>query len=205
MRYFLLVCTHNAGRPQMARAFFERHAPDGIRAESAGEDPAREIWPGVVEAVAEVGIDIAKRRPKKLLTEMQLHARLGRDARLRRAMPLRSRQRSRTGTFPIPPACRSNGCDRSAMRSSAGCATLRRTGSRRSEATAARTTPASRACSGACLRLSSASLGGADCACAHAILDDDNEVPIRSTIMTLATRQARERLRAERRDVLAPV
>ena len=70
MRYVLFVCTHNAGRSQMAQAFVERHAPDDIRAESAGEEPAAEIWPDVVEAMAEIGIDISKRRPKKLLPEM---------------------------------------------------------------------------------------------------------------------------------------
>lgn len=34
MRYVLFVCTHNAGRSQMAPAFFERYAPDDLRAES---------------------------------------------------------------------------------------------------------------------------------------------------------------------------
>ena len=74
MRYVLFVCNHNAGRSQMAQAFFERHAPAGIRAESAGSDPAHEVWPTVVEAMAEVGIDLAGRKPRKLILEMQLHA-----------------------------------------------------------------------------------------------------------------------------------
>jgi arsenate reductase len=74
MKYVLFVCTHNAGRSQMAQAFFERHAPADIRAESAGQEPAREIWPHVVEAMREVDIDIAERRPRKLTVEMQLHA-----------------------------------------------------------------------------------------------------------------------------------
>ena len=42
MKYVLFVCTHNAGRSQMAQALFERYAPDDVRAESAGSDPARE-------------------------------------------------------------------------------------------------------------------------------------------------------------------
>jgi protein-tyrosine-phosphatase len=58
----------------MAQAFFERHSPDDVRAESAGQDPAREVWPAVVEAMSEVGIDISRRQPKKLTLEMQLHA-----------------------------------------------------------------------------------------------------------------------------------
>lgn len=74
MRYVLFVCTHNAGRSQMAHAFFERYAPSDIRAESAGTQPAHEVWPTVVEAMAEVGIDLSRKRPQKLLVEMQLHA-----------------------------------------------------------------------------------------------------------------------------------
>jgi arsenate reductase (thioredoxin) len=74
MKYVLFVCTHNAGRSQMAQAFFERFAPADVRAESAGQEPADRVWPNVVEAMAEVGIDIAGRHPKKLDLEMQLHA-----------------------------------------------------------------------------------------------------------------------------------
>ncbi|MBA3370191.1 MAG: arsenate reductase ArsC [Thermoleophilaceae bacterium] len=74
MRYVLFVCTHNAGRSQMAQAFFERHGPADVRAESAGQEPAAQVWPEVVEAMAEVGIDLADRRPTKLTVEMQLHA-----------------------------------------------------------------------------------------------------------------------------------
>ena len=74
MRYVLFVCTHNAGRSQMAQAFFERHGPPDVRAESAGQEPADQVWPKVVDAMAEVGIDLSARRPKKLTVEMQRHA-----------------------------------------------------------------------------------------------------------------------------------
>jgi arsenate reductase (thioredoxin) len=74
MKYVLFVCTHNAGRSQMAQAFFERHAPEDIRAESAGSDPATAVWPAVIEAMEEVGVDLRGRRPQKLMVEMQLHA-----------------------------------------------------------------------------------------------------------------------------------
>lgn len=74
MRYVLFVCTHNAGRSQIAQAFFEQYAPDDLRAESAGQAPADAIWPNVVEAMREVGIDISGRKPKKVELEMQLHA-----------------------------------------------------------------------------------------------------------------------------------
>jgi protein-tyrosine-phosphatase len=74
LRYVLFVCNHNAGRSQMAQAFMERDGPRDVRAESAGTEPAREVWPPVVEAMREVGIDLAARKPKKLTLEMQLHA-----------------------------------------------------------------------------------------------------------------------------------
>jgi arsenate reductase len=73
MRYVLFVCTQNAGRSQMAQAFFERHGPDDVRGESAGDAPASEVHPVVVEAMREVGVDLTGRRPKKLTLEMQLH------------------------------------------------------------------------------------------------------------------------------------
>ncbi len=74
MKFVLFVCNHNAGRSQMAQAFFERIAPPNVRAESAGQQPAKAVWPVVVEAMREVGFDLSDRRPKKLTVEMQLHA-----------------------------------------------------------------------------------------------------------------------------------
>ena len=75
MKYVLFVCSQNAGRSQMAQAFFERHAPPDIRAESAGAEPRSQgIWPNVVEAMREVGVDLTGRKPKKLSVETQLHA-----------------------------------------------------------------------------------------------------------------------------------
>jgi arsenate reductase len=75
VKYVLFVCTQNAGRSQMAQALFERHAPAEVRAESAGQQPRREgVWPNVVEAMREIGVDIGQRKPKRLTVEMQLHA-----------------------------------------------------------------------------------------------------------------------------------
>ena len=74
MRYVLFVCNHNAGRSQMAQAFFERLAPPDVRAESAGQDPAKAVWPNVVAVMREIGIDLSGHKPKKLTVEMQLHA-----------------------------------------------------------------------------------------------------------------------------------
>jgi arsenate reductase len=74
MKYVLFVCTHNAGRSQIAQALFERYAPDDVRAESAGSQPERRVWPEVVEVMNEIGIDLSGRKPKRLSVEMQLHA-----------------------------------------------------------------------------------------------------------------------------------
>ena len=64
----LFVCVHNAGRSQMAAALLAHHAGDRIAVRSAGTAPAEEINPAVVEAMAEVGIDLhaAGAHPKKL-------------------------------------------------------------------------------------------------------------------------------------------
>jgi arsenate reductase len=74
MKYVLFVCTHNAGRSQMAEALFQRYAPGDVRAESAGSDPGRAVWPAAVDVMPEIDIDISDRRPKRLTIEMQLHA-----------------------------------------------------------------------------------------------------------------------------------
>jgi protein-tyrosine-phosphatase len=64
----LFVCVHNAGRSQMAAAFLARHAGDRVVVRSAGSAPAEDINPAVVEAMAEVDIDLRATgaRPKKL-------------------------------------------------------------------------------------------------------------------------------------------
>jgi arsenate reductase len=74
VKYVLFVCTHNAGRSQMAQALFERDCTHDCRAESAGSDPADRVWPEVVEVMREVGIDLSGHKPKRLSVEMQLHA-----------------------------------------------------------------------------------------------------------------------------------
>jgi arsenate reductase len=74
MKYVLFVCTHNAGRSQMAQALFERYAPDDVRSESAGSVPASQVWPEVIKVMRELDIDLSGRKPKRLSVEMQLHA-----------------------------------------------------------------------------------------------------------------------------------
>jgi len=74
VKYVLFVCNQNAGRSQMAQAFFERDAPEGFRAESAGTTPAARVHPEVISVMRELGIDLDGRRPQRLALEMQLHA-----------------------------------------------------------------------------------------------------------------------------------
>lgn len=65
----LFVCVHNAGRSQMAAAFLTRLSGDRVEVRSAGSAPADAVNPAVVEALAEVGIDISAETPKVLTTE----------------------------------------------------------------------------------------------------------------------------------------
>ncbi|MDT4978110.1 MAG: hypothetical protein QOG98_3868 [Pseudonocardiales bacterium] len=62
----LFVCVHNAGRSQMAAGWLTHLAGDGIEVRSAGSEPAAQINPVAVEAMREVGIDIAAEQPKLL-------------------------------------------------------------------------------------------------------------------------------------------
>jgi arsenate reductase (thioredoxin) len=62
----LFVCVHNAGRSQMAAALLDAKADGRVRVRSAGSEPADEVNPAAVEALAEVGLDISKEFPKPL-------------------------------------------------------------------------------------------------------------------------------------------
>jgi arsenate reductase (thioredoxin) len=62
----LFACLHNAGRSQMAAALFDRAAAGRHAASSAGTAPAERIHPEVIEAMAEVGIDLSARLPRRL-------------------------------------------------------------------------------------------------------------------------------------------
>jgi protein-tyrosine-phosphatase len=65
----LFVCVHNAGRSQMAAAWLTHLAGDRVEVRSAGSEPAETVNPAVVEAMREVGIDIASETPKVLTIE----------------------------------------------------------------------------------------------------------------------------------------
>jgi arsenate reductase len=62
----LFVCVGNAGRSQMAAALLDDRAHGRIRVRSAGSVPAAEIYPAVLEAMAELGIDVHEESPKPL-------------------------------------------------------------------------------------------------------------------------------------------
>ena len=62
----LFVCVHNAGRSQMAAAFLTHLSAGAVEVRSAGSEPADQINPAAVQAMAEVGIDITAEKPKIL-------------------------------------------------------------------------------------------------------------------------------------------
>jgi len=65
----LFVCVHNAGRSQMAAGFLTALAGNAVEVRSAGSLPADTVNPAAVEAMREVGIDIAHQHPKVLTTD----------------------------------------------------------------------------------------------------------------------------------------
>ena len=67
----MFACVHNAGRSQMARAFFNAMAdPARARAISAGMHPGDRIHPVVVDVMKEVGLDVSANRPQRLTGEL---------------------------------------------------------------------------------------------------------------------------------------
>jgi protein-tyrosine-phosphatase len=64
----LFVCTHNAGRSQMAAAMLDHQAGGRVNVTSAGSEPADRLNPAVVAAMAEIGLDISREYPKPLTT-----------------------------------------------------------------------------------------------------------------------------------------
>ena len=65
----LFVCVHNAGRSQMAAGFLRHLAGDAVEVRSAGSEPADQINPVAIAAMAEVGIDITDQKPRVLTPE----------------------------------------------------------------------------------------------------------------------------------------
>jgi len=62
----LFVCVHNAGRSQMAAGLLAMHAKGRINVRSAGSAPASQVNPAVIQAMAEVGVDLSHKVPRPL-------------------------------------------------------------------------------------------------------------------------------------------
>ncbi len=77
MKTVLFACIHNAGRSQMAAAWFNALADhEQVRGISAGTEPGARVHPEVVEAMREVGIELEGRKPQKLTDELAASATL---------------------------------------------------------------------------------------------------------------------------------
>jgi arsenate reductase len=73
----IFACVHNAGRSQMAAAFFNHMAdPQKAHAVSAGTEPGERVHPEVLAVMQEVGIDLSSAKPQKLTEELAKEARL---------------------------------------------------------------------------------------------------------------------------------
>jgi arsenate reductase len=71
MERVVFACVHNAGRSQMAAAFFTCFAdPSRAQATSAGTHPAEHIHPEVIEVMQEVGIDLSASHPQRLSEDL---------------------------------------------------------------------------------------------------------------------------------------
>jgi len=71
MKTVIFACVHNAGRSQMAAAFFNALADaSAARAVSAGTSPGQRVHPEVVEAMREIGIDLSGAKPQSLTPEL---------------------------------------------------------------------------------------------------------------------------------------
>ena len=66
----LFVCVENAGRSQMAEAFFRKFAENKFNVISAGTTPSPKLNPVVIEVMKEIGIDMTKQSPKTLSDSM---------------------------------------------------------------------------------------------------------------------------------------
>ena len=77
MNTVIFACIHNAGRSQMAAAWFNALADSTkARAVSAGTDPGTRVHPEVLEAMREVGVDLGDRTPQKLTDDLARNAQM---------------------------------------------------------------------------------------------------------------------------------
>jgi len=74
LKVVLFACVENSFRSQMAEAYFNKFAPEGWRAISAGIRPAEKVHPNAILLMREEGIDISHRKPQPLTKELQTKA-----------------------------------------------------------------------------------------------------------------------------------
>ena len=67
----LFICVENSFRSQIAEAYFNKFAPRGWKAISAGIKPANSIHPDAIQLMKEEGINISNKKPKLLTKELQ--------------------------------------------------------------------------------------------------------------------------------------
>ena len=70
VKKILFVCVENAGRSQMAEAFFKKFMPKGFEVISAGTKPSDKVNPIVLQAMNEIGIDMKNQTPKTITQQI---------------------------------------------------------------------------------------------------------------------------------------
>lgn len=119
----LFLCTHNAGRSQMALAFFNRLAGDRAVAYSGGSEPADQINPAAVAVMAEKGIDITSEHPKHWTDEMVEAAEVVVTMGCGDTCPITPAAATSTGSCPTRRDNQWTLCDQCATRSRCASAT----------------------------------------------------------------------------------
>src|SRR4051794_13257187 len=119
----LFVCVHNAGRSQMAAGWLRHLAGDAVEVRSAGSLPADQVNAAAVDAMAEVGVDIAGQQPKVLSTEAVEASDIVITMGCGDVCPISQASAARTGSSKTPQAKASRWCGPSATRSSPASAT----------------------------------------------------------------------------------
>jgi protein-tyrosine-phosphatase len=74
LKTVLFVCVENSFRSQIAEAYFNKYAPEGWTATSAGLTPAERVHPNAVMLMQEEGIDISHKKPQPMTRELQERA-----------------------------------------------------------------------------------------------------------------------------------
>ncbi|NWG10695.1 arsenate reductase ArsC [Candidatus Bathyarchaeota archaeon] len=77
LKTVLFACVENSFRSQVAEAYFNKFAPEGWTALSAGIKPAAEVHPNAILLMKEEGIDISEKKPQALTVELQIKADVG--------------------------------------------------------------------------------------------------------------------------------